>query len=114
MEIIAAAILLATFVEGFVEYLFSGVPEKARKYLKYVALVFGIIVALLFNIDLLASVFGIASAIPFVGQIMSGLVIGRGSNYVHDFLGSRGSTSKDATVTARRQPVIRQDLQVGG
>lgn len=81
-----AVLLLATLVEGFTEYLFSDQP-KAQPYLKYIALGLGVGVSLAYGVDILAGL-GLVSPVPFVGQVISGLIIGRGSNYVNDFVSS--------------------------
>lgn len=50
-----------------------------------VTAVFGIILALLAQLDAFA-LLGIDFVIPFVGQVLTGLVISKGSNYVYDFI----------------------------
>lgn len=81
---IAAVLLLATFVEGTVEYFLSDVA-RLKPYLKYVALVLGVLVALGYKIDIFGAV-GLISPVPFLGAIISGIIIGRGSNYANDLI----------------------------
>ena len=53
----------------------------------YMTAVLGIIVALSFGIDLMspiAEALGLAVAFPIAGQVFTGLVIGGGSNLLHD------------------------------
>lgn len=50
------------------------------------ALVVGLILAFTLNIDLLAKV-GLNPRFDIVGIILTGIIISRGGNYVHDFLG---------------------------
>lgn len=80
----AAVLVLAVLVEGLVEYVFA--DGKMDKYLRYLALALGIIVAVAYKVDLMADVFGLTSGIPYFGSIVSGVIIGRGSNYVNDFI----------------------------
>ncbi len=87
MEDILGILFLATLLEGFIAYLFGEGQGEKRNYLKYVALVFGTIMAVSYKIDIPAMV-GLTSPYPFVSFILSGLVIGRGSNYVNDLIGS--------------------------
>lgn len=89
MEAITGIFLLATIIEGLITYLFGKSEDGAeeRAYLKYVSLVLGIGAAIAYQVDLLAMV-GLVSAVPFVGYIISGLVIGRGSNYLNDIISS--------------------------
>lgn len=75
-------LFLATFVEGFTEYV---VPE-GFKFTKYFALLVGVGAALAYNIDILGSLTGLQSSVPYVSQIISGLIIGRGSNYLNDIV----------------------------
>lgn len=85
MEMFFGLLLLATFVEGLVEYLFAkdGVSQPV---LKYIALGLGVVLAIAYQVDVLAFV-GMTSVVPFVGYVVSGIMIGRGSNYVNDIVG---------------------------
>lgn len=84
IENITSVFALAILVEGIVEYFVSN-PEKAQPWLKYVAAILGILVCVVYKVDLIASL-GITTAIPYVGSVITGLVIGRGSNYLNDFI----------------------------
>lgn len=77
---------LAVFLEGTITYIASatGEKDKPRPWVKYVALAAGVGLAIGYKIDLPAQL-GLASAVPFLGYIVSGIVIGRGSNYLNDF-----------------------------
>lgn len=87
MEALAGIFLLATLIEGLITYLFGSSPEGApeRKHLKFVSLGLGIAAAIAYRVDIPAMI-GLTTAIPFVGYIVSGLVIGRGSNYLNDII----------------------------
>ena len=86
MQEAAGIFLLATFVEGTVEYLFAKEGVISQPVLKYIALGMGVVLAIAYNVDLLAGV-GLTSIVPLVGNVVSGVVIGRGSNYVNDIVG---------------------------
>jgi len=75
---------LAILVEGIITYFVSD-PEKPQPWLKYVSAGLGILVSVLYNLDLLAA-FGIVSTIPFVGSVLTGFIVGRGSNYLNDII----------------------------
>jgi len=79
-------LLLAALVEGFVQYTF-GDSERARPYLKYVAGLLGIAAAIVYKVDI-PSMFGLATDYGIANYIVSGIIIGRGSNYVNDIIGS--------------------------
>jgi hypothetical protein len=52
--------------------------------LRYIAAAVGIALCIAYRVDLLA-ILGIDSAWPIAGQVVTGLIVGRGSNFVHDF-----------------------------
>ena len=81
---IFGVLLLAVLVEGIIEYFVSN-PDKTQPWLRYVSAVLGIIACLAYKVDLLA-ILGLVSPFPFVGSVATGLIIGRGSNYVSDFV----------------------------
>jgi len=83
MEVLSI-IFLTTFVEGLVQFVFSPFA-KLKNYLGYIALLFGMAIAVLYQVNI-PSMLGITSSIPLVDFIVSGLVIGRGSNYVNDII----------------------------
>ena len=89
MEITNLA-LLGFFVESTVQYyskLFT-ITDNGKwscDYKMLSALGLGIGVAVLFNADVFSFI-GIISPYPFVGAFMTGLIIARGSNAVHDLI----------------------------
>lgn len=84
MENILGLFVLAVFVEGFIEY-FVAKPDAKQPWLKYVAAFIGVAVALAYKADLLAML-GLNGISPYVGQVITGLILGRGSNYLNDFV----------------------------
>lgn len=74
--------MAAVFIEGLVEYTFKNVLDI--KYIKYVALALGVIFAIVYKLDLMGQ-FGFVAFSPYVGYVVTGLIIGRGSNFVNDF-----------------------------
>lgn len=76
---------MAAFVEGLVEYLFAK-EGSSQPALKYIALALGVGLAVAYDVDILAAL-GMHSIVPLVGNIVSGIAIGRGSNYVNDIVG---------------------------
>lgn len=98
--------VLAVFVEGVIEYFVSD-SSKKQPWLKYVSALFGIVVCMAYKIDLLA-LLGAVTPYAIVGQIFTGLIIGRGSNYLNDFItrvrtpGAAVSVESPATVNAEQ------------
>ena len=100
---ITAILILATLVESLVEYLVRplvkppiptpadrimiGEPETATwrdMVLRYIAALVGVALCVLYSADLLTMV-GLTSPWPWIGPVITGLIIGRGANFVHDF-----------------------------
>lgn len=86
MEPFLGAFMLAILIEGTITYLFGeSSEEETLPALRYVALVLGIVAASAYRLDLLSAL-GLTAAYPLIGWIATGLIIGRGSNYVNDFI----------------------------
>jgi hypothetical protein len=112
-----AIFVLAIFVEGFVEY-FVSTPDKAQPWVKYVAAALGVVLSIAYGLDLLAAL-GVATVYPFVGSVITGLIVGRGSNYLNDFVSrvrapksSVSVTGPDMKTTVNTQPASASDLTV--
>jgi len=73
--------LLAALVEGIVEYAGARIPAAIKQ---YAAAGIAIALCVAYNADLLA-LLGLTAPYPYVGAIATGLILGRGSNYLHDF-----------------------------
>lgn len=95
------AFALAFFAESLVEYVFAGPLAfakvllvaksllfsdalEAAEPLKYIALCVGVGMAFAYSLDLLNVAFEIVADPAWVGILLTGMAIGRGSNYVHD------------------------------
>jgi len=83
MEIAIGVLFLATLVEGLIEYTMGG--EGTKPFRKYIALALGVVLAIAYDIDI-PELVGLGSTIPLVGNVISGIVIGRGSNYANDII----------------------------
>ena len=79
---IMAIVFLASFTEGLVEYMFAGY-EAVKPHLGKIALAIGIILAIGYDIDI-PSMVGLVTDYGVLNNVVSGLIIGRGSNYVND------------------------------
>ena len=78
-------LVLAFLTESTVEYIFGGIFDTGI--IQKIALAVGMAVAVVFNVDALRDFLHITSSIPYAGQIATGLIIGRGSSFVHDLYG---------------------------
>lgn len=90
LQIMLLALALAFLTESMVEYLFGQLADHIEKLtpfkwaLMYIAALAGVGLAFYYRLDLLALI-GNLEASP-VGFLLSGLIIGRGANYLHDFV----------------------------
>ncbi len=98
LPILAVSFALAFLTESLVEYLFGAVADHVpavnpyRWLLMYIAAGVGVGLALFYQLDLIAVIAqsaGVAldlSAPTKVGMVLSGLAIGRGANYLNQFV----------------------------
>ncbi|MGQ9600490.1 MAG: hypothetical protein ACUVWZ_13840 [Anaerolineae bacterium] len=85
MQPIVTILVVAVVVESLTEYFVApAIPEKYKMYLPYAAALIAVFLCVAYRVDLLAAA-GLVSPIPAVGWIVSGFLIGRGSNFVNDF-----------------------------
>lgn len=81
-----AMIFLAIVIEAVITYAKTLFVEKKFQWQIAIAMVLGIGCALAFGVDLFA-IAGIPSAVPYAGQVLTGVLLSRGSNYVFDLIG---------------------------
>lgn len=60
------------------------------------ALVVGVLLAVGMQIDLFATL-GCPFSIPWMGMILTGVLLSRGSNFIHDLLGKMAGTKSEGT-----------------
>ena len=109
----AAILILATLAESIVEYLvkpiflpappaegdpqpvagdeqgggelFTIKPATRTLLLRYISALVGMLLCVAYHADLL-ELAGLVTTTPLVGQLITGIVIGRGANYLHDLV----------------------------
>lgn len=64
------------------------------------AMILGIVIAIAADLDIFAAA-GIKLNVSYVGNILTGLLISRGSNFVHDILGSIGGVYQNIKTSAK-------------
>lgn len=79
----ATFIIAAVIVEGIVEYAAS--KWVTGDMLRYIALGIGVVFCIGYQLDLLAA-FGLTAINPYISYVVTGILIGRGSNYLNDLL----------------------------
>lgn len=75
-------LFLVILVEGLIEHFGAPLPDKAKP---YAAAVLGMLLCLAYGADLPA-LLGFDALWPYIGSVLTGLVISRGSNYVNDLI----------------------------
>ncbi len=104
IEPIVAITALAFLSESLTEYLFAA-PLSAVKLpaslTRYVAVAVGVLLAWTYNVDMTREVLGLTPRPAALGIVLSGIVMGRGASYVHDFYQSylRPGDDKGATTS---------------
>jgi len=94
MTVILGAILVEALVSA-VKPIWD--PEKRTLiWAQLVALIIGIGIAFVTNLDLLGAV-GVQTTVPFVPQIITGILISRGANYVYDIIAQISASVKKQT-----------------
>nr|WP_319488595.1 hypothetical protein [uncultured Caproiciproducens sp.] len=78
-------ILMAIIVEGLVTYAKTFFVGGKFQWQQLVGIALGVIAALAYNVDIFA-LLGITSGVPYVGAILTGILISRGSNYIFDLV----------------------------
>ncbi|MDO4809966.1 MAG: hypothetical protein Q4A04_08415 [Eubacteriales bacterium] len=83
-----AVFFLAIVVEGIVEHIKQGFPVIADKTwaILLITWLIGIGGCLVFGIDVF-DLLKIRAKVPFAGEIITGMLIARGSNYMYDLIG---------------------------
>ncbi|MBI2304697.1 MAG: hypothetical protein HYU86_08140 [Chloroflexi bacterium] len=85
---LTVVLALAFLCESMTEYLFSDlivVLGGEKRHLKYIAVAVGVGLSLAYGLDMMRVFLDISPRLPYLGEVLTGLILGRGANYVHDF-----------------------------
>lgn len=78
------AVMLAIVVEALITYA-KDIAQNKKLCWEYIAsIILGVALALIYRIDLITLALGIEGTIPYVGMVLTGILLSRGSNYVWD------------------------------
>lgn len=80
-EIISLSILIESIITYFKEFFVDG----NFSFSMLLSVILGITIAIAYEIDL-PKPLGINSKLLFIGNILTGIIISRGSNYIYDIL----------------------------
>lgn len=82
---IAAVFALAFLTEGLTEYFVAPLLGiKGSKFLRHIAALVGIALCLTYRVDLFTLFLGLTPRLAYLGQVFTGLALGRGANFLHD------------------------------
>lgn len=84
MEQFFGIIALAVLIEGIVTYVTELTKEFKPQLIAPILL--GIAVAIAYGLDIPAAL-GITANVPLIGNILTGVIMARGSNYLYDIIG---------------------------
>ena len=80
-----ALFLMAVTVEGTVTYLRTWFVDKHFQWQQALTCCLGIFLAFVYKLDYI-ELFEIEGSLPYVGNVLTGIAISRGSNVLYDFL----------------------------
>lgn len=80
-----APLFMAMLVEGITTYVKSVTVDNCFTIGMCLSIIISIIISICYDIDIPKQL-GISSKIAYIGNIISGLLIARGSNYLYDFI----------------------------
>ena len=83
---IAKILAVSTLIEAIISYT-NGIFTGEFPYQIILSIVFGIIIAVCYKLDILSMV-GVKSDIPYIGCVFSGILFSRGANYIFDLIGN--------------------------
>lgn len=84
-QYVSKMIMVAILIEGIVTYFNEFFVSGNMPWQMICSLVLGIIMSVSYKLDL-PKYLGLKSAIPYIGSILTGILISRGSNYLFDIL----------------------------
>jgi len=87
IEIMSFAVLTESIITYFKEFFVNG----DFSFSMLLSIVLGILIAVAYKLDLLEYL-DLKSSIPYVGNVLTGVLISRGSNYIYDILKTVTST----------------------
>lgn len=82
---ISKMIMVAILIEGIVTYFNEFFVSSNIPWQMIFSLILGMVISVSYELDL-PNHLGLKSTIPYVGSILTGILISRGSNYLYDLI----------------------------
>lgn len=80
-----ALVFLAIILEGVITYVKEFFVKGNVRWEMLISIVIGVLITSAYGVDVLAMA-GLKTPVPFLGSILTGILISRGSNYVFDLI----------------------------
>ena len=88
-------IFLAIILEGIITYVKEFFVKGHIKWEMVISVVIGVLTTCAYGVDVMAMA-GLKTNIPFLGCILTGILVSRGSNYVFDLIKAVGAAKEKA------------------
>lgn len=82
---ISGIIIMSIFIEAIITYVGQIFQNGSICVEMIFSIILGIIISIVYSFDIPAQ-FRLKASIPYVGNIITGFIISRGSNYIYDIL----------------------------
>lgn len=106
-------ISMSVLVEGLISWVDAfATADKQAKIKLGASIVTGLLIAIAFNFDLM-QILGYNSTYPVVGNVITGLLIARGSNYFFDLIGKLTNPTQNTTVKAPADATVTTTIETG-
>lgn len=90
---LAALVFFSVLIEGMVEYVKLSIKKNMCPEIIAAVLV-GVGISFAFHLNFFAAV-GITTDVPYVANILTGIILARGSNYMFDLIGKFSEIEKE-------------------
>ena len=87
---------LAVVVEGIITYVKEFFVKGKFQWEMLISISIGVVTAAAYQIDVFTMV-GMKTAVPYLGSVLTGILISRGSNYAFDFIKAIGAVRGKTT-----------------
>lgn len=76
---------LSVIIESLITYFKEFFVYECFSISMVFSIILGIVIAIIYKLDL-PECFNLKSTVPYIGNILTGLLISRGSNYIYDLI----------------------------
>ena len=90
-------IVMSVLIEAVITYIKTLVVDKNIQWQIIAGVILSISICLLYSLDIPALV-GIVSPVPYVGSIITGILVSRGSNYIYELIKTLTAKQKTADI----------------